>query len=157
MNTVKTVISESPATTHNIAKLLASESPPFKIICLFGDLGSGKTEFAKGYAKACGIEEKKIKSPTFTYFRQYDLNTGPKAETQSGTLYHFDFYRIENVDDLIIHEVEEILSRKNITAIIEWPERILEFLPKNRVELYLEYLGENRRKITIRNAILPGS
>lgn len=138
---MQTIISNSPEQTRNLAASLAKNNSDKRIICLFGDLGSGKTEFTKGYASSLGIPERKIKSPTFTYFRQYKL--------RNFTLYHFDFYRIEQVDELIIHEMEEILSAKNTFAIIEWPERIIEYIPKERTCIFLEYLGENKRKITL--------
>jgi tRNA threonylcarbamoyladenosine biosynthesis protein TsaE len=88
-----------------------------------------------------GINGKQIKSPTYTFVREY--KTGKKK------LYHFDFYRVESADDLMAESLREIFDDKNAIILIEWPDRIAEFLPENRLNLNFEYLDEKTRRITV--------
>lgn len=136
-----THLSTSPAATKKLAAKLAKEMPHGGFICLNGDLGSGKTVFTKGFARELGVKEQEVKSPTYTLVREYALG-GKK-------LYHFDFYRIEQLDDLITHDLEEIFTRKNTWIIIEWAERVAELLPARRVDVHFATTGENQRKIRI--------
>ncbi|MBU1954098.1 tRNA (adenosine(37)-N6)-threonylcarbamoyltransferase complex ATPase subunit type 1 TsaE [Patescibacteria group bacterium] len=138
---MKTFISSSPAQTRKIAATLADNPHANRIICLYGDLGTGKTVFAKGFAAELGVKESEIKSPTYTFVRRYSI--GKKH------LYHFDFYRIEAPDDLIAHDLEEIFGEKNAYIIIEWPERMNNALSVKHTRVELEYINEKKRKITI--------
>lgn len=121
---------------------LAGLHPDGGIFCLYGDLGSGKTVFTKGFAAGLGIDEKKVKSPTYTLLRTYNL--------KKGTLYHFDFYRSESVDDLLEGEIREILGGKRIWVIIEWPKNIESILPDDRINLEFTHLGGDKRRIEIK-------
>lgn len=113
-----------------------------RIICLHGNLGAGKTTFVKGFAEAFGLNSKQIKSPTYTYWRLY--------KTKKGDLYHFDYYRINEVNDLIIEELRHILDNNDSYAVIEWPEKIKAFLPLNRLDIYFEQGAKtNHRILTI--------
>lgn len=112
-----------------------------RVICLYGDLGSGKTVFAKGYAQALGIPKKDIKSPTYTYQKIYSKN--------DNKIYHFDFYRIEEIDDLMKHDLEDMLMERNAIFLIEWPEKIEEILPKKRTNVFFSYIDKNKREIII--------
>lgn len=134
--------SKSPARTMRTGKNLAKNFPEGGIFCLYGDLGAGKTVFAKGFATGLGVSDKLIKSPTYTLLRTYTLN--------KGHLYHFDFYRLESTDDLLAGEIEEIFNRKNVWIIIEWADRVSHLLPKKRTEIFITYTGEQQRKIIIK-------
>ena len=138
-----TVISRSEAETMKIAEDLAGRVKAPVFICLRGGLGCGKTVFAKGFAGSLGIAGKKIKSPTYTFVREYKI--GRKK------LYHFDFFRIENLDDLMTVELREIFEKKNAIILMEWPERIKEILPAGAREVLFEYVDEKTRKITLTN------
>lgn len=133
-------ISQSPEETKAIASSLAGRIQK-GIVCLYGDLGAGKTIFAKGFAHHKGVPEQEIKSPTYTFVRQYNLG--------EQTLYHFDFYRIEALDDLMKHDLEEIFTQKNALILIEWPERVEPILPEKRTNVRLEYVDDHQRKIII--------
>ncbi len=135
-------ISHSSEQTTLIAREMAQKNQNGGCFCLHGDLGAGKTVFVKGFAKGLHMDPKMIKSPTYTYLRSYKL--GKKF------FHHFDFYRIENTDDLIAHDLEEIFSHTNAWILIEWPERVENLLPQERTDIFFEYISENVRKIIIK-------
>lgn len=136
--------STSPEETKQHAAKLAQSMPNGGTVCLYGDLGSGKTVFAKGFAEQLGIKETEVKSPTYTLMREYAVG--------SKKLYHFDFYRIEEVDELTAHNLEEIFARKNAWFLIEWPERIKNLLPAVRKEVHLRSINENQREVSVKDA-----
>lgn len=138
---MKKITSKSEAQTRQIALQIGQKLSPPSILCLYGDLGSGKTVFTKGIAKALGIPEREIKSPTYTLVREY--------KTKKLHFYHFDFYRIEALDDLMLQNLQEIFQQPNAIIVIEWPERLKEALPAKRLDLKFEYINENSRQITI--------
>jgi tRNA threonylcarbamoyladenosine biosynthesis protein TsaE len=111
------------------------------LICLYGELGSGKTTLTKGIAAGLGIDAFSVKSPTYTYIRKYKL--------ENNDFYHIDLYRLNGVDELIINEINEIISNQNNIVVIEWAERLKGQLNKTGLEIHLEYAGENTRKIKV--------
>ncbi len=141
--------SKSPSATKKIAAALAKKQQQKAVICLYGDLGSGKTTFVKGFAAELGLKENQIKSPTYTLVRSYKLADSPKMAAQK--LHHFDFYRITEPDDLLAADLHEIFSEKNALILIEWPERIKKFLPAKKINIYFEYIDEKTRSIKIHN------
>lgn len=140
-----TVISTSEAETIEIAKKLAKKLKLPAIILLYGDLGSGKTVFTRGLGVAMGIPQKQIKSPTYTFVREH--------RTSKIHFYHFDFYRIEDLDDLMAQDLKEIFAQKNSFIVIEWAERLKKILrlPVNAIEIRIKYLDDSKREITILN------
>lgn len=102
-------------------------------ICLYGDLGAGKTHFAKGIAKGLGITED-IVSPTFLLVQEY---SGPID------LLHFDVYRIEEVEELLAIGYEDYLKRDAV-ILVEWANRIESLLPPERLDCYLAYAEQGR-------------
>ena len=94
--------------TYEIGKKIGQEAQPGQVICLYGDLGVGKTVFTKGLADGLGITEP-IQSPTFTIVREYEEGRLP--------LYHFDVYRIGDDPDSI--DLDDFLYGDGVT-IIEW-------------------------------------
>lgn len=140
---MKTILSTSEQATKDIAGAMAKNMKKTRFFCLYGDLGSGKTVFAKGFAKGLGIPEEKIKSPTYTLMRLY--------KTRTGLLYHFDFYRILETDDLLEQYLREIFSAKTGVMVIEWPDRISALLPPKRTDIYFEYKNPTTRLITIKD------
>jgi len=134
-------ITKNEEETKELAKKVAEKVKKGGVVCLFGDLGTGKTTFTKGFAQALGIDSFSIKSPTYTYIRDYELG--------KNHLYHVDLYRLETVDELLLQEIEEFLINKNNIMIIEWADKLKDHLPKDRIDICLEYLDENSRKVTI--------
>ena len=123
--------------TVEIAQNLESEKFPNMVICLYGDLGSGKTVFSKGFAQALGIDEP-VTSPTFNIIKEYTTGELP--------LYHMDVYRLDGkVGDL---GIEEYYTKKGIT-IIEWADMIPDYLPEKRLEIKFKTSEEDEDKRTI--------
>lgn len=132
------ITSNSDMDTIELAQNIESEKFPNMVICLEGDLGSGKTLFAKAFAKSMGIVDN-ITSPTFNIIKEYDGEDGYK-------LFHMDVYRLsESKEDM---EIEEYFTKKGIT-IIEWADMISDILPKNRLDIKIKIVGENRRVFLI--------
>lgn len=131
-------ISRSIEETKKIAGKIAEKVQKVGLICLFGELGSGKTVFVKGLAQGLGIKEFSIKSPTYTYIREHNH------------FYHIDLYRLEKIDELLWHTIQEILEDKRSIVVIEWADRLGDILPKKRITVHMQYLDENSRKITIK-------
>ena len=131
------IISNDEMETIELAQNIESEKFKNMIICLDGELGSGKTIFTKGFANALGIEES-ITSPTFTIIKEY-----PQGEM---TLYHMDVYRLDGNTDGV--GIEEYFN-KNGVVIIEWAKTIKDILPEERLEIKFKVIDENRRKIII--------
>ncbi len=135
MDNVYKVTTNSDAETIELAENLESEKFPNMVICLNGDLGSGKTVFTKGFAGAMAIDE--ITSPTFNIIKEY-IGELP--------LYHMDVYRTNgDVDSL---GLEEYFNKNGVT-IIEWAEMIEDHLPKERLDITFKIAGENKRILVI--------
>ena len=126
-------ISKSIEDTLTLAENIESEKFPNMVICLDGELGSGKTVFVKGLAKALGIEEN-ITSPTFNIIKEYNQGELP--------LYHMDVYRLEDVEEDL--GIRDYFNKEGIT-IIEWSEMIKEQLPNERLEIVFKIIDENTR------------
>lgn len=125
--------SRSIEDTLTIAQNLESEKFPNMVICLIGELGSGKTVFTKGFARALQIEDT-ITSPTFNIIKEYTSGELP--------LYHMDVYRLEQEDDTI--GIKDYLKKGGIT-IIEWADIIADKLPKERLEIEFKTIDEDTR------------
>ena len=135
MNTYKITV-HSEKETIELAQNIESEKFPNMVICLNGDLGSGKTVFAKGFAQAMAIND--VTSPTFNIIKEYNGEL---------PLYHMDVYRVENnVENLGLGEYFD----KGGVSIIEWADMIEDYLPKERLEIEFKIIDENTRVLLIR-------
>jgi tRNA threonylcarbamoyladenosine biosynthesis protein TsaE len=123
--------------TIELAQNLESEKFPNMVICLEGDLGSGKTVFAKAFARSLGITEN-ITSPTFTIIKEY---YGGEMK-----LFHMDVYRLSDIKQDI--GIEEYFTKKGV-CIIEWSDLIEDILPKNRLDIRIKIIDENTRQFVI--------
>ena len=130
------VTSREEKETIQIAENLESEKFENMVICLEGDLGSGKTIFTKGFAGALGIEEN-ITSPTFTIIKEYYNGEMP--------LFHMDVYRLDGKIDGI--GLEDYF-KKNGVLIIEWADTIEDYLPEERLDIKFRLVDENTRVLT---------
>lgn len=133
-----TAITLSESETRLLAKNLANRLKN-AVICLYGDLGSGKTTFIRGLAAGIGVNSA-IQSPTFTYNRIYE---GRKK------LYHFDLYRVAKPDVLLLSELNEILERADGIIAIEWAQNLSKYLPEGRIDIHFKMLENDKREIRI--------
>ncbi len=123
--------------TIEVAQNLETEKFPNMVICLSGELGSGKTMFAKGFGDAMGVKEE-ITSPTFSIVKEYE---GELA------LYHMDVYRLDG--ELAGIDLNEYLAKGGVT-IIEWADTIKESLPKERLDIDIKIIDENKRVLVLK-------
>lgn len=132
------LISHSENETKEIAKNIAKELKNGDVIILSGDLGSGKTKFTEGFLSYYGLENE-ISSPTFTIVNEYK-----KGDTN---IYHFDVYRIEELDEFYAIGGEEYFSKG--ICIIEWGEIIEQIVPKEHIKITFERTFENENERTL--------
>ena len=138
----KTIETYSPEETFALGKALAEEAIPGQVYTLIGDLGVGKTVFTQGVAAGLGIEEP-VNSPTFTIVQVYEEGRLP--------FYHFDVYRIGDVEEMDEIGYEDYFYGEGL-CLIEWANLIEELIPQNRIQITIEKdleKGFDYRKITI--------
>ncbi len=126
------IVTKDEFETIELAQNFESEKFPNMIICLDGELGSGKTMFTKGIANALGITET-ITSPTFTIIKEYDGEL---------PLYHMDVYRLDGNTDGI--GIEDYFNKGGV-VVIEWASTIKDILPDERLDIKFKVAGENKR------------
>ena len=131
-------VSKSVDDTLRLAENIESEKFENMVICLEGELGSGKTVFVKGFASSLGIEEN-ITSPTFNIIKEY-----PNGELP---LYHMDVYRLDEVEDDI--GIKDYYNKGGVT-IIEWADLIKNELPEERLEIVFKIIDENTRVLVFK-------
>ena len=119
--------------TVALAQNIESEKFPNMVICLDGELGSGKTVFVKGFAHALGIEDN-ITSPTFNIIKEYNSGELP--------LYHMDVYRLDKDSNDI--GIEDYFNKGGVT-LIEWSDIITDILPEERLQINIKVISENSR------------
>ena len=119
--------------TVALAQNIESEKFPNMVICLDGELGSGKTVFVKGFAHALGIEDN-ITSPTFNIIKEYNSGELP--------LYHMDVYRLDKDSNDI--GIEDYFNKGGVT-LIEWADIITDILPEERLQINIKVISENTR------------
>lgn len=125
--------------TAALAASLAQECKSPSLYCLYGDLGAGKSVFARSFIQALTSAEEDVPSPTFTLVQTYDTAKGP--------LHHFDLYRLEHPEETDELGWDEALSQSIV--IVEWPQRLGNLLPPSRIDIHIDVENENTRKITI--------
>ncbi len=155
------MITNSPKETQELAKKILPLIKETNLICLYGELGSGKTTFVQGLAKELGIKQQII-SPTFVIIKEYTIMDNVSCvmdndllsnhlpiypSTHYSSFIHIDCYRLESEKDLKSVSLKEYWSSPKNLVIIEWPERIKNILPKKRLEIKFEHIDETTRKI----------
>ncbi len=128
--------------TFAVGKKLAEQAVPGQVYCLNGDLGVGKTVFTQGFAEGLGITEP-VNSPTFTIVQVYENGKIP--------FYHFDVYRISDVEEMYEIGCDEYFYGEGV-CLIEWANLIEEIIPKEAIEITIEKnleKGLDYRKITL--------
>ncbi len=135
----ETLVSRGVEETYLIAASVAETCRPGDVFCLHGELGAGKTHFVKGFAEALGVKRDEVSSPTFTLIHEYEGNL---------PIYHFDCYRIENMEEALEIGTEEYLYGTGV-CLIEWPDRIDPLIPENAVNIIIKTMAPDEREITI--------
>ncbi len=131
-------ISHSPEQTRRMGIRLGANLRPGDVVCLQGELGAGKTTFVQGLAAGWGSLDA-VSSPTFVLVNVY-------RRADNCQLFHFDTYRVESINEAEELDLDAMLSSGPL--VIEWPERLLELLPGERLWIQLEYVDEDRREFT---------
>lgn len=147
----KKYITKSPSQTKKIAEKIAKKIlNNFKekkalIVGLEGELGAGKTTFLKGFARPLKINEKEILSPTFVIIRKFPINFRNFKD-----FYHVDCFRIKDKKELENLGFFEILKDSQSIVVIEWAEKIREFLPKKSYLIKFKFLDKQTREIVLK-------
>lgn len=131
------VVTSSREQTWRTGQMLGSHLEPGDIVCLYGDLGAGKTSFSYGIALGLEVKDQYITSPTFTFVNEYKGRI---------PFYHIDLYRLKDPDELEGIGFEEYIDSDGVT-VIEWAERAEDELPDERLSVYLSYVNEHSREI----------
>ncbi len=137
------LLSESDADTRQIGRRLGELLRPGDVVCLYGDLGAGKTTMVKGIASAFGISERDVTSASYTIIAEYETEI---------PFYHIDLYRVTEGEaaDLGLHEC---LGTDGV-AVIEWAERAGDELPDKVINVRIEYGEGNSRRVEIEGSEL---
>jgi tRNA threonylcarbamoyladenosine biosynthesis protein TsaE len=132
-------LTRSEDETIELGKRFSTILEPGDVVALFGDLGSGKTKFVQGVCIGLGVFET-VNSPTFIIMNKYKGRL---------TVYHFDFYRVKSVDEVIEIGFRDFIFNDAV-SLIEWADVVYELLPSKRYDVYLRFIdGEDEREIEI--------
>jgi tRNA threonylcarbamoyladenosine biosynthesis protein TsaE len=139
------IISRSETETMNLGARLVRCLKPGMIVCLFGELGAGKTILVKGMAGGLGISKDRVISPSFVLIREYL----PVRKSRSRIpLYHLDLFRLNNPKDILGLGYEEYLYVQGI-CVIEWAQRMVKLLPAEYLKIELKIKGKTKRLIKL--------
>lgn len=133
-------LSENEEDTMSLAAKIARESSKDAVYTLTGEMAAGKTKFAQGFAKGLSIDDY-VTSPTFNLHNIYKF--------KGGELHHFDLYRLKSEEEALDLGIDEYFKMENTICLIEWPEIIKDLLPRRAINISIDKLTENKRKITI--------
>ncbi len=125
----------------DVARELLSRFPDTKIYAFYGEMGVGKTTFIKALCQCLGVEQF-VTSPSFAIVNEY------KAKQGKISFFHFDFYRLNKVEEAMDIGYEDYFY-SNSLCFIEWPERIAELLPEDTLKLNIDILDEGKRQLRL--------
>jgi len=147
MENIYKFISNNPEETDKLAELFAKNlGTQGVLVCLYGDIGSGKTTFVKALAKHLGINEK-VTSPSFVILNEYS--------SDNLRLYHFDLYRLEKEGvDTVLEELTEYTEKENSITVIEWAEFSPEYLPEKRIDIEINFISDTQREFVIKSILM---
>ncbi len=136
--TPRLVVSDSPDATSRLGRALGGVAEAGDLICLWGDLGAGKTHLAKAFAAGLGVTDT-VTSPSFVLMGEY-LGRLP--------LFHIDLYRLASAEDALAGGLIDERQREGVT-LVEWPERLGDALPTARLDIRIDGTGDEPRSITL--------
>jgi tRNA threonylcarbamoyladenosine biosynthesis protein TsaE len=131
------IITTGPERTAEVGRMIGTLLQAGDLLCLYGDLGSGKTHLSYGIAKGLEVKEPYVTSPTFAFVNEYEGRI---------PFYHIDLYRLTDPSELEQIGLEEYLDSDGAT-VIEWAERAEDELPDECLSIYLSHLSGNSREI----------
>ena len=137
----RVVVTYDPAGTRALAERLAAVARPGDLLCLVGDLGAGKTQFAKGFAVGLGISDV-VSSPTFVLMAEYEGRL---------PLFHIDLYRLDDAADALAGGLLDERQAEGV-VLVEWAERLGSALPAARLDVVIDGIGDEPRRISLRSA-----
>ncbi len=146
------VISHSEEETIRLGREIGKRFKKGDIVALFGELGAGKTVLVKGICKAFGIK-RRVKSPSFILIREYKPKPRRTLENSPSKIFHIDLYRVKDRSSMLIQSIYECLSDRDGLYLIEWADRIEEFLPDDAVRIYMKIVGDKVREIAIPTSV----
>lgn len=138
--TEKTFIAQSVENLPDIAGEILSLIDQFPVVAFYGPMGVGKTTFIKTICHKMDVEDT-VNSPSFAIINEYLTKKGKR-------IFHFDFYRLRNDEELFDLGYEDYFYTGDV-CLLEWPEKILNYLPDNRLNILLEELPDGSREIRI--------
>jgi tRNA threonylcarbamoyladenosine biosynthesis protein TsaE len=133
------LISPDPETTRAIAATLGGVAEPGDLVCLWGELGAGKTQFAKGFGAGLGVTAT-INSPSFILMAEYDGRL---------PLFHIDLYRLDGAADALAGGLIDDRQSRGVT-VVEWPDRLGAALPDGRLDVQIDGTGDDPRTLMLR-------
>ena len=138
---------EFDAIAKNILSKLEKEHKiGASVIALYGDLGSGKTTFAKNIARNLGISSE-VTSPTFVIQKRFEIPENNNAFFKN--LFHLDVYRIENIDEMAPLGFQKIVSDSKNLVLIEWADKIESLIPKSAIKIKFLFVDDKTREVQI--------
>jgi len=137
----RVVVTNDPAGTRALAERLAAVARPGDVLCLVGELGAGKTQFAKGFAVGLGITDV-VSSPTFVLMAEYEGRL---------PLFHIDLYRLDDAADALAGGLLDERQAEGV-VLVEWAERLGSALPVARLDVVIDGTGDEPRRISLRSA-----
>jgi tRNA threonylcarbamoyladenosine biosynthesis protein TsaE len=145
MSTDRNIVTKTRIIIKNLGDIdraaneFLAKKPDKTVVALYGEMGAGKTTFTKAVCKALGVPDS-VNSPTFTIINEY---RGGNDEP----IYHFDFYRINKLEEAFDIGFEEFVD-SGYLCLIEWPEKIEQILPHNCLKVHISVLDNGSREVT---------
>jgi tRNA threonylcarbamoyladenosine biosynthesis protein TsaE len=136
---IEKIIIKGLENIDDAAREFLKRKPINPIVALYGEMGAGKTTFTKALCRVLGVVDG-VNSPTFTLINEYRTK-------QDETIFHFDFYRIEKLEEAFDIGFEEFIYSGNL-CIIEWPEKIEQILPPDTLRVKISVLEDGSRELT---------
>jgi tRNA threonylcarbamoyladenosine biosynthesis protein TsaE len=133
------VRTDGPAATRALAARMAGAARAGDLVCLWGELGAGKTQFAKGFGAGLGVTDT-ITSPSFVLMAEYAGRL---------PLFHIDLYRLDDARDALVGGLVDERQAEGVT-LVEWPERMADVLPRTRLDVTIDGTGDEVRTFRVR-------
>ena len=140
------MILPNPAATERLAAIIAGKARIGDAILLSGDLGAGKTHFARAFINALSVEQEEVPSPTFTLVQTY----AARAQGKPVEIWHFDLYRLKSPEETLELGIEEAFAEG--IALVEWPDRLGSLRPAEYLEMRLEIASDGAARRASLNA-----